>query len=128
LSKVATTYWDNSKAVLMPERAARTKPQARTRSKALKREKTSSHWLVFTVIVALSSMICLTVNLRAYSELREEIEQHRLLNAEVDQLTNENLALQKEIQSIKTDSATIEQEARKLGMSRPNEKILVPAN
>ena len=84
--------------------------------------------MVFTVIVALSSMICLTVNLRAYSELREEIEQHRLLNAEVDQLTNENLALQKEIQSIKTDSATIEQEARKLGMSRPNEKILVPAN
>jgi cell division protein FtsB len=43
-------------------------------------------------------------------------------------LTNENLVLQEEIHNLKTDSAVIEREARKLGMSRPGEKILVPAN
>jgi cell division protein FtsB len=127
LSKVAATYWDNSRAVLIPAKNSRAKTQ-RIRSKTVKRDKTSPQWLVFTIIFALSTMICLTVNLRAYGEWSEEAQQHQLLNGEVDRLTNENLALQKEIQSIKTDSAAIEQEARKLGMSRPNEKIFVPAN
>jgi cell division protein FtsB len=43
-------------------------------------------------------------------------------------MTNENLILQEEIHNLKTDSQTIEREARKLGMSRSGEKILVPAN
>lgn len=127
MSKVAATYWDNSRAVLLPAKNSRVKTQ-RTRTRNVKREKTNSQWLVFTVIVALSSMICLTVNFRAYSEWRDEVRQHQLLNTEVDRLTNENLALQEEIQLIKTDAAAIETEARKLGMSRPNEKVLVPAN
>lgn len=128
MSKVAATYWDNSRAVLIPAKNSRTRIQARARTKAVKREKTSSQWLVFTVIVALSSMICLTINLRAYSEWRAEVQQHQLLNTEVDRLTNENLALQEEIQLIRTDVSAIETEARKLGMSRPDEKVLVPAN
>ncbi len=73
-------------------------------------------------------MICLTVNLRAYGELSAEIDQHQILNAEVNQLTVENSTLQEEIKQIKTDSSMIEREARRLGMSRPNEKVLVPAN
>jgi len=101
--------------------------RARSRTQTVKREKANS-WLGFAVVVALSSMICLTINLRAYSELSAEINQHQVLNAEVNQLTTENSALQEEIQQIKTDSAMIEREARRLGMSRPNEKVLVPAN
>jgi cell division protein FtsB len=101
--------------------------RARSRTQFVKREKANS-WLGFAIVVALSSMICLTVNLRAYSELSAEIDQHHVLNAEVNQLTTENSALQDEIQQIKTDKAMIEREARRLGMSRPNEKVLVPAN
>ncbi|HEX8251227.1 MAG TPA: septum formation initiator family protein [Pyrinomonadaceae bacterium] len=97
------------------------------RPQSVKREKANS-WLGFAVVVALSSMICLTVNLRAYSELSAEINQHQILNTEVNQLTTENSALQDEIQQIKTDKTMIEREARRLGMSRPNEKVLVPAN
>jgi cell division protein FtsB len=109
--------------VFIPSKNART----RMRPQSVKREKANS-WLGFAVVVALSSMICLTVNLRAYSELSAEINQHQILNTEVNQLTTENSALQDEIQQIKTDKTMIEREARRLGMSRPNEKVLVPAN
>jgi cell division protein FtsB len=123
LSKVATTYWDNSNAVFIPTKNSR----ARSRTQTVKREKANS-WLGFAIVVAFSSMICLTINLRAYSELSAEINQHQILNTEVNQLTTENSTLQDEIQQIKTDKAMIEREARRLGMSRPNEKVLVPAN
>jgi cell division protein FtsB len=109
--------------VFIPAKNAR----PRTRPQSAKREKANS-WLGFAVVVALSSMICLTVNLRAYSELSAEIDQHQVLNTNVNQLTTENSVLQDEIQQIKTDKTMIEREARRLGMSRPNEKVLVPAN
>ncbi|MDQ3800235.1 MAG: septum formation initiator family protein [Acidobacteriota bacterium] len=127
MNKVATTYWDDSNTVFIPttkNTRSRVRPSA---AGGAKREKANS-WLGFAVVVALSSMICLTVNLRAYSELSAERDQHQFLNAEVDQLTIENSTLQEEIKQIKTDSLMIEREARRLGMSRPNEKVLVPAN
>jgi cell division protein FtsB len=43
-------------------------------------------------------------------------------------LTNENLAIQEEIHNLKTDARVIEREARRIGMSRPNEKVLVPVD
>jgi cell division protein FtsL len=46
----------------------------------------------------------------------------------VEQLTNESIGLQGEVHSLKTDSRTVEREARKMGMSRRNEKVLVPMN
>ena len=109
--------------MFIPAKSSRT----RSRTQPAKREKANS-WLGFAVVVALSSMICLTVNFRAYGELSAEIDQHQILNTEVNRLTTENSALQEEIQQIKTDSSMIEREARRLGMSRPNEKVLVPAN
>lgn len=93
-----------------------------------KRETTTPQWFVFTVIVAMTFLLCLTINLRAFSEMNQEVEHNQKLGVEVDQLTNENLTLQEEIHNLKTDSNTIEREARKLGMSRSNEKFLVPAN
>ncbi len=93
-----------------------------------KRESATPQWFVFTVVVSITFMLCLTINLRAYTELNAEAGLNQKLSVEVDQLTNENLVLQEEIHILKTDSNSIEREARKLGMSRPGEKILVPAN
>ena len=119
MSKVAITYWD-SQAV--------TVPAARTRVRNVKqRENTTPQWFVYAVVVALTFLICLTINLRTYSELNNEIGQSQKLAAEVDQISSENLALQEEIHNLKTDSTIIEREARKLGMSRANEKVLVSA-
>ena len=93
-----------------------------------RRESATPQWFVFTVVVSITFMLCLTVNLRAFTELNEEIQVNQQLTVEVDQLTNENLVLQEEIHNLKTDSVLIEREARKFGMSRPGEKILVPAD
>lgn len=125
MSKVATTYWGNN--ISLPKTATASRSKARTNMKS-KRESATPQWFVFTIVVSLTFMLCLTINLRAFSEFNGEVEQNQKLSAEVDQLTNENLALQDEIHTLKTDSNTIEREARKLGMGRAGEKILVPAN
>jgi cell division protein FtsB len=98
--------------------------RARSRTQTVKREKANS-WLGFAVVVALSSMICLTINLRAYSELSVEINQHQVLNAELNQLATENSTLADEIEQIKNDKTRIALEARRLGMSLPDEKVLL---
>jgi cell division protein FtsB len=56
----------------------------------------------------------------------QEMTEHQVLSSQIDTLTSENVALQDEIHGLKSDSKMIEREARKLGLSRPNEKVLVP--
>lgn len=97
----------------------------RTKTVAKSKSKTP-HWFIFTVTVSLTFMLCLAINFRAFSDLRSQIAEHQQLNSEIETLTNGNLVLQEEIQNLKHDPRTIEREARKMGMSRPNEKILVP--
>ena len=123
MSKVATTYWDNNISLPRVNSRSKARPQMKSR-----RESATPQWFVFTVVVSITFMLCLTVNLRAFTELNEEIQVNQQLTVEVDQLTNENLVLQEEIHNLKTDSVLIEREARKFGMSRPGEKILVPAD
>lgn len=120
MSKVADTYWTNTQTISMP---------AKSRKKAAGRAKSATpQWFLFVVVVSITFMLCLAVNLRAFSEMSAEAEQHGQLSTDVDKLSVENLALQEEIHNLKNDSQTIEREARKIGMSRPNEKILVPTN
>jgi cell division protein FtsB len=120
LSKVADTYWNNSQTITMP---------VRNRQRAAGRAKGSTpHWFLFVVVMSITFMLCLAINFRAFSEMNAEARQNNQLSTDVEKLSVENLALQEEIHNLKTDSETIEREARKIGMSRPNEKILVPAN
>ncbi len=60
--------------------------------------------------------------------MSREMEENQELSSQIQTLTTENVALQDEIHDLKNDKRSIEREARKMGMSRPNEKILVPAN
>ena len=120
MSKVADTYWNNSQTISMP---------VRSRKKMAGHAKSSTpHWFLFVVVVSMTFMLCLAVNFRALSEMNAEAEQNNQLSTDVEKLSVENLALQEEVHNLKNDSQTIEREARKIGMSRPNEKILVPTN
>ncbi|MCU1288188.1 MAG: Septum formation initiator [Acidobacteria bacterium] len=127
MSKVVATYWTNSQTVW-------TKPQTvliprDNRAKTVRNsETTTPQWLVFAVVASLTCLLCLTINFRAYSEMQQEVGQNEALTMQAEVLTTGNLALQEEIHSLKSDSRAIEREARKIGMSRPNEKILVPTN
>ncbi len=127
MSKVAITYWDNGNPISMPGFDSRRSQKTCERAKT-NRETATPQWLVFTVIISMTFMLCLTINLRAFSEVNVEAGQNQKLSVEVDQLTNENLALQEEIHILKTDPNAIEREARKFGMSRFGEKIFAATN
>jgi len=120
LSKAVATYWNKSSAVDLTKKN-RAKPGDGQNS-------ATPNWFVFATIITVTFMVCISINLRAYSELSTEINEHETLNSEIEQLTTENLLLQKEVRGLKTDPRMIEREARKIGMGRPNEKILVPKN
>ncbi len=118
MSKVVATYWDNSPAVSL-----------NIRTKTAKRIETATpQWFVFAAIASITFMLCMAINLRAYSEMSVEMEQNQRLSVQLESLTNENLAIQEEVHNLKIDSRFMELEARKIGMSRPNEKIPVPVN
>ena len=122
MNKVVTTYWDNNSVVLMP---------AKTRAKAAERtEAATPQWFVFAIITSITFMLCLAINLRAYSEMTSsEMELNQNLSVQLEQLSNENLTIQEEIHNLKTDArARLSAKPEKIGMSRPNEKILVPVN
>lgn len=100
----------------------------RAQTAAKGRTKTTPQWLMFAVIAVMTLMLCTAINLRAFSEMRAEVEQNERLGLTVEQLTSDNIGLQTEVHSLKTDKFAVEREARKIGMSRPNEKVLVPVN
>jgi len=64
-------------------------------------------------------MLCLAINFRAYSEMSEETQQFEQLNTDINRLNNENLLIQQDINSLKTDKDAIEREAKKMGLTRP---------
>lgn len=120
MSKVAATYWDNSQVVSV---------RKQTRAMSERKKNSAKHsWFGFAAVASISFLLCLAINLRAFSEMRQELNQNEQLNLQIESLTTENSALQEEIQDLRKDERAIEREARKIGMSRPNEKILVPAN
>ncbi|MCB1023240.1 MAG: septum formation initiator family protein [Acidobacteria bacterium] len=118
MSKVANTYWNKTNGSLQ---------RPKDRSGARKSGKAATpQWFIFTVIVSVTFILCLAINFRAFSELREQSIENTELNAEIEKLTTETIVLQEEIKNLNDDPKTIAREARKIGMSRPNEKILVP--
>jgi cell division protein FtsB len=118
--KVEATYWDN-KTLIQPRR--------RTRVRVAKRNtQAMSKWFVFVVIAVLSLIVCLAVNIRAFSEWNAEVKQNQQLTNDINQLESQNALLQQQVFNLKNDPATIEREARKIKMGRPDEKIIVPTN
>ncbi len=61
-------------------------------------------------------MVAVSVNFRAFSNMKAETDQNDRLAAQIQNLMDENLALQEEIHSLKSDPAVIEREARKMGI------------
>ena len=61
-------------------------------------------------------MLLLSINFRALTEVREEAAHNTQLAAQIQDLQDENLALQEEIHTLKTDPIVIAREARRIGM------------
>ncbi|MCS6874299.1 MAG: septum formation initiator family protein [Pyrinomonadaceae bacterium] len=95
------------------------------KSRSVERKIMHSFWLTFCLIALYSFMFCLAANLRAHRELKEEAQKYEVLSKRAEALRQENQMLEEEINRLKSDPATIAREARKLGMSKPNEKVFV---
>jgi len=68
------------------------------------------------VVTAIFATLAVTVNFRAFTNMKEESDQNDRLAAQIQNLMDENLALQEEIHSLKSDPAVIGREARKMGI------------
>ena len=73
-------------------------------------------------------MLLVSINFRAFTEMREEVDQNQRLAGQIQNLMDENLALQEEIHTLKTDPVVIGREARKIGIVLQQEKVSVPSN
>lgn len=80
-------------------------------------------WVPVAASLTLVLSITATVNVRSYIDLANEQKSHEELNQQVQQMNEENLGLQEEIFYLKNDTDTIEREAKKYGLVRPQNKL-----
>jgi len=85
-------------------------------------------WIPYGATALFALVLCLTVNLRSFTQLNREAEQNESLNQEIEKLTGENLNLQEEIYYLQNDSGVIEREAKKFGFQRKEKKVSVPTD
>jgi cell division protein FtsB len=88
----------------------------------------ASRFVALAIVASIAFMLCLTINYRAFSEMSREVDENQNLSWQIETLTNENLALQEEIHNLKTDSAMIRREAKRLGLTDGSEQSPVSTN
>jgi len=116
LNKAGNIYWDSASAE-WPS-ATRSVPARRRRTKAaVSAERTGPWWLSFLIVTSIFVMLCVSINYRAFSVAQEEVDKNTRLAVQVQSLTDENLALQEEIHTLKTDPRAIKREAKRIGIA-----------
>ena len=126
MSKAANIYWDSPQSSGTAARRSATGKKTRTSAKADRLK--APWWLSFLIVTSIFVMLCVSINFRAFSEMREEVDQNSRLAGQIQNLMDENLALQEEIHSLKTDPNVIQREAKRIGIAVQPEKVPVPAN
>ena len=79
-------------------------------------KRTVPWWLSWVIFGSIFGMLIVSINFRAFSEMREETDQHGRLSAQIQSLMDENLALQEDIHTLKSDSRVIQREAKRIGI------------
>lgn len=125
MSKAENTNWDDSQAGWFGKNKAANLKKGRG-SVATAKTNLLSKWMAAGVVIIITVTICLTINFRAFSVMNKEVQQNLALEAQIQNKTDENLALQEEIHYLKSDSSTIEREAGKFGLTRAKERVPVP--
>lgn len=119
MKKGAATY-SNDDRTIWPGRTLPTPERPRK-----KQPKRRLAWVSMALPVIMTLMVCVTVNYRAYSELKNEKQQFETLGQQVEAVTSENLSLQEEIHYLKNDPDMIRREAQKFGFVPREKKVSV---
>ena len=114
MSKAANIYWDSPRATRKTSVRRRRRPAAAATRSAERRS--TPWWLSAVIFTAIFGMLLVSINYRAFTEMRSEATQNGTLQTRVQSLMDENLQLQEEIHSLKTDPNRIEREARRVGV------------
>ena len=126
MNKVANIYWDNTHDSMGA--ALRSTATRKRRVVAKADRRTAPWWLSFLIVTSIFGMLFVSINFRAFTEMREEVDQNGRLAARIQSLMDENLALQEEIHTLKSDPRVIGREAKRIGIVLQQEKVPVPAN
>ena len=126
MNKAANIYWDDSSWPTARRNSATRR--RRTRTAAAAKDRTAPWWISFLIVTSIFVMLSVSINYRAFTEAREETDKNAQLAAQVQNLTDENLALQEEIHTLRTDPRVIQREAKRIGMSLRRDKVPVPVN
>src|SRR2546423_740138 len=118
LTKAENIYWDNRRRGQRGRTTTRKATTARRPRAAVQRKtrRTAPWWLSVLIITSIFGMLTVSINFRAFREMRDESEQNTRLGAQIQNLMDENLALQEEIHTIKSDPRVIEREAKRIGI------------
>ena len=73
-------------------------------------------WLTWVIFGSIFGMLVVSINYRAFSDMRAEVDQNGRLSVQIQNLQDENLALQEEIHTLKSDPRVIEREAKRIGI------------
>lgn len=114
MNKAANIYWDSSHGSTSATRTS-TKRRRRVAQKA--QQRTTPPWLSSVIVVSIFVMLGITINYHAFTEMREEVGQNERLAAQIQNLMDENVALQEEIHTLKSDPAAIGREAKRIGIA-----------
>ena len=126
MSKAADIYWGDANTGATTSRRAAISRKRRTPAAATRKQ--TPWWLSFAIVVSIFVMLGVSINFRAFTEMREEAGQNTKLAAQIQNLMDENLALQEEIHSLKSDPNVILREAKRIGIPLKGETVSVPKN
>lgn len=97
-----------------------TRQRTTTKSKTMNSKRQRPFWVSVLVVVALTGTLFVAITYRSFSAVTAEVRENEQLNSMIQNLTDENLQLQDEIHSLKTDPKAIEREAKRLGIAVKN--------
>ena len=136
MSKVANTYWVDERIRsqrVLPRRANASLASVQqismeiigSRAEVRRRGGIIPSWVVFTMILLATFAICVTVNMRTRAKFQIAVQQHSVMQSDVESLRTINESLKTEVERLRNDPRAIESAARaRLNMVRSNEYVV----
>ena len=136
MSKVANTYWVDERIRsqrVLPRQANASLASVQqismeiigSRAEVRRRGGIVPSWVVFTMILLATLAVCVTVNMRTRARFHIAVQQHSVMQSDVEALRAINQSLKTEVEQLRNDPRAIESAARaSLNMVRGNEYVV----
>ena len=136
MSKVANTYWVDERIRsqrVMPRRANASLASVQqismdiigSRAEVRRRGGIIPSWVVFGMILLATFAVCVTVNMRTRAKFQVAVQQHSVMQSDVESLREINESLKADVERLRHDPRAIESAARaQLNMVRSNEYVV----